>query len=303
MKKELWAFNDNKAWGKQFVLAAGRAGIKAHLFTDVEQVPKNAVVFSRLDQEGLQLEISKHIARCLNERGIKTLPNILDAELYDDKRIQTELLSHHMPKTLYIQSEEEANKAFASAVYPFISKSHTGSASRGVRLIETPQQARKEIEQAFRGRGIDTGSYGRRQSGYLLWQEFVKDQRGDYRIYVIGDMYFGAFRSNRAGTPFASGSGIRDAITPHDDEKCLKAFDKAFMVTNELGTKWQAYDFVFKGGEALLVECSCAWPPHWLPWGECFTRDGKGKWSRNGLYGGHMFDVAVKIMLGDEYQC
>lgn len=294
----IYAHNDPSGWGKQFVLAAGRAGIDARLFKRADEVPEGARAFVRLDQIKERREDSKRLVQALSARGVITLPRPIEAHWYDDKLAQVNALADHLPDTAVLKTREAAMAAVSSMDYPFISKSSEGSASRGVRLIKNPAQAKAEINAAF-GRGLQTGVYDRVQKGYLYWQEFVPDNPCDYRVINCGRHWFGAVRGNRDDVPFASGSGINAPIMDMD-ARTKAAFEKCRQVGRELETQWMAFDVIFKGDVPLVVEISSAWPPHFYATAQAFTCPGESLFIKaEGKTGGHMFDFAVQALCAE----
>lgn len=286
---QIYAHDDKKFWGRQLQMAAGRAGVDCVLFRKPEQVPSNARAFVRLDQQAEQRDMSKGLVKQLFGAGIKTLPTIAEAELYDDKIAQYELLAHHMPQTAILTSLEQARSFAHYARYPLISKATSGASSNNVRLLERQEEAFAEAKAAF-GRGIPI-SYNQRQTDYVFWQQFIGGNDRDYRVCVVGDDYFGLVRRNRADAPFASGSGDNYPLTMNNDRE-RAALRKAAEITNELGTQLMAYDFVFDGDRIYLLEVSSSWTPHAYALCPCFSKDG----SATGRSGGHLFDLIVGAM-------
>lgn len=185
--------------------------------------------------------------------GVPTIPEAVARLLYDDKLAQAPVLSQWSPYTEVHRSQDEA--ATSALVFPFISKSAHGSASKNVRLVTSREQAEVEIAEAF-GSGIQ--STRGVQKGYLIWQRFVPGNAGDVRVCVTGDYLFGLTRDNRPDAPFASGSGSNAPITELDARtRC--AFAMAQEIAMELGSRWCCFDFVFEGSKPLCLEVSFAW--------------------------------------------
>ena len=83
--KKIYVHKDNSRWYIMFSLAAGRRNIEVFLFSNPSEVPDDAVVFLRLDQQREQRQLSKNIAAVLHARGIKTFPSFKESLWYDDK--------------------------------------------------------------------------------------------------------------------------------------------------------------------------------------------------------------------------
>jgi glutathione synthase/RimK-type ligase-like ATP-grasp enzyme len=285
----IYAHNDNTYWGKQVVMAAGRAGVECKLFSCIEEVPEGAFAFVRLDQQGPQREKSKDLVAQLNARGVKTLPTAEEAILYDDKYAQFLKLGHHMPRTVYEEKQQKAAVSLKTMSYPFVSKAKGGAGSANVRLITNEVQAKGEILKAFSS-GVPI-SYNRKQRGYVLWQEFVAGNDCDYRVCVAGDDYFGLVRRNRKDVPFASGSGNFYPLTLATDRE-KAAFAKAVEVAGEMATKLMAFDIVFDEDDPVLLEVSSSWTPYAYIQAPCFDRNMKP----TGRTGAHLFDLIAGAM-------
>jgi hypothetical protein len=254
----LYAYDSPCNWGKMFKEASEAQGIPCQLFRNHQDVPNNAVAFLRLDQWKGRRAQGKQMVSDLNARGVITLPTLRESVWYDDKVAQLPSFQQYMPATVVLRDVESAMDFLENQPYPFISKSTFGASSAGVRLIETPEQALKEVSQVF-GKGIKTPVYNRVQKGYVYWQEFVEQNPCDYRVVVTGDKYYGLIRYNRKDVPFASGSGNLEVITELSG-RTEQAFTFAKEVVEGVGSKWLALDIIFTpDNKPLLVEVSSAW--------------------------------------------
>lgn len=303
MKEEpLYAHNDPKSWGKQFVMAAGRVGRKAVLFNRPEEVPSGSRVFVRLDQEASQRQQTKDIVAQLSVRNCITLPTMNESVLYDDKIQQYFALKEWMPETYISFLEPEARHFInnGSLRYPFLSKTLDGSASKGVRIINNRIEAFTDLDLCFnKGR---TSVYDRIQKGYVYWQEFLPDNDFDYRVCVNHNYVYGLIRYNRSKSePFASGSGNNKPLILKQYEtkdRAAHVVELAVKISRQIKTDWMAYDFVYnKYGAPKVLEMSSSWTPH--AYATCpvysFMSDNMF-FEEKGLFGGHMFDFAVKAL-------
>jgi glutathione synthase/RimK-type ligase-like ATP-grasp enzyme len=287
----IYAHDDVSKWGVHFALAAGRQGVQCKLFKDVSEVPAGATAFVRLNQVKEYREQGKKLIKQLNERGVITVPNAFEAELYDDKGAQLQVLQSWMPGTHYIQDLDEAIKIAAKLSYPLISKSKEGASSGAVRFLRTEHQAVMEAKQSFSG-GFRT-VYNRKQAGYVIWQEFMPDNDCDYRVIITHNKLFGLKRYVRKDLPFASGSGNNEPILDLADPKARAAFALAIKISDSIQTKWMAYDFVFKDDKPYVLEMSSAWSAG--PYQYCMMFD--RNLEATDWRGGHMFDCAVQLCL------
>ena len=253
----IYVYDDPSKWGREVAMACGRAGVPIKFFTYPQDVPAGAVAWVRLDQYKDPRDTSKAVVEMLARKGVRVLPSLEDAKLYDDKIAQWEKLSRFMPETHVLYSDREAKHILNKLTLPFVSKASTGANSANVRLVRTKNEANKEIALAFSGRGIPI-SYGRKQKGYLLWQRFVEGNPHDYRVVLIGDYGRGLVRQNRPDVPFASGSGVNQPLTLETEIE-RKVYDFAWQIKDELGTEFLALDIVVDKDQPLLLEVTWSW--------------------------------------------
>ena len=250
---KMLAYDDPKGWGKMFV----KANPKSFLVDSAKKVGTGDKVFVRLDQQGKQRGISKNfLAECV-KRGADTLPTAQEGEWYDEKIKQLPVLEKWMPKTWVVTNRAEAAALTEKISFPIISKSTDGAGSGAVRILESADDAKAEIKAAFSRQGMKS-IYDRRQKGYVYWQEIVSGNDRDYRVIIAGPYLFGLVRRNKKGTIFASGSGDNYPLTLATDRE-RDAARLAVEIAKEIGTKWMAFDFVFRNEAPLVLEMSSAW--------------------------------------------
>jgi len=285
----LYAHDDPSGWGKQFVMAAGKLGHEAKLFSRASEVPDGARAFVRLDQKRDQRLMSKELVAALSDAGVITLPTRQEAYWYDDKAAQIEALHAWLPDTYFELDKQRALELARSLAFPIISKSIDGSSSKAVRLLNDAIEAAEEIGAVF-GAGIPS-VYDRVQRGYIYWQRFLPDNPCDYRVCICGGYVFGLVRNNRPDKPFASGSGDNYPLTMANEREC-EAVALAIEIAGALKTRWMAFDIVFDGDTPQVLEISSSWTPQ--SYARCPAFPQSGGEVRTGA---HMFEMAVEALL------
>lgn len=251
---KLWCFDEKKyGWGHQLWQCAVHRGIDAEKFRTAESV-SGGFSFMRVRQHEPHRTSDQVIAEQVNKQSV-LIPDIDQIRLYEDKEKQVGHLGSYLPLTRVFYSADEVDYL----PFPFLSKSREGSASVNVRLVETPEQADREVRDAF-SVGIKT----RRgiQRGYLIWQQFLENNRGDYRVIAVGRQRMVLRRWNRNDSPMASGSGLFTAIKKPNKEidEVLAVSDEYFM---EARTNWCGLDLVkdHSTNEWKIIETTIAWTP------------------------------------------
>jgi hypothetical protein len=106
------------------------------------------------------------------------------------------------------------------------------------------------------------------QSGYVLFQEFLPDNKFDTRVTVIGNRAFGFRRYNRPNDFRASGSGNLDVDPAGVDEGFVRL---ALLTAARLRSQSCAIDGLYRGAERVVGEVSYTYvssavyscPGHW----------------------------------------
>ena len=246
---------------------------------------------------------------------------------YDDKIAQAYLLQAigvPIPITWIWYDREQAHAWAKEVQYPLVLKLANGAGSVNVKLVGDASEAHLWIERLFtyQVQSLDEEQFGslslsrslrratslilRRspsllrengyepQSGYVLFQEFLPDNRWDTRVTVIGNRAFAFRRFNRPNDFRASGSGLID----HDPDLIDQRFVRlAFTVTNRLRSQSCAIDGLYRGPEHVVGEISytyVSWtvhdcPGHWVLSGDAET--GRLDW-----VAGHMWPEEAQIV-------
>ena len=154
--------------------------------------------------------------------GFPIYPSYEECFLYENKRAVTYWLSANgfpgIPTKIFFR-KEDALKYLDSAEYPLIIKSNVGSAAKGVKIIKSPQKARRIANSAFgmfsehlaigwmpKRQKFSLISYpwvGASQRHTLFVQPFL-NIKWEWRISKVGDSYFGKQKLLKGN--FASGS-------------------------------------------------------------------------------------------------
>ncbi len=287
-RKRYFAFDDEKGWGRS--LAKSSMG-EFQLFRDVNDVPdKVDGIFYRMQQRHLRRD--RDAVYALDRKTRQMVVRPFEANLKDDKKAQLDLLSEYMPRTRFLTSAEDAHEELTGIDLPIISKSVHGSGSRNVRLLHDARAAKAEIEEAF-----GSGNYGRggnvKQTGYLLWQDFLKGNDGDWRVIVIAKKFaFILRRYNRNDVPFASGSGRFEPVK-NLDSMHIDMLELCLHIAEAHDFSMCGIDVVFANRKPFLLETASAWTQK--AYADCtvYRRDG-GSWVNSGLQGRSFFDIIAQ---------
>lgn len=227
----------------------------------------------------------------LEQSGKKVFPDFNTGWHFDDKLGQKYLLeaiNAPLVPTDAFYSKQDALAWANNTSFPKVFKLRGGAGSSNVKLIRTKDDAVKVINKAF-GPGFASydkwgnfkevirknklgKSTGRElmksirrmfvstefarvhgpQKGYVLFQEFIPNNKFDIRVVVIGDKAFAIKRMVRTNDFRASGSGF---IRFDKEEIDLRCITISFNVAKKLKTQCVAYDYVFdEGNNPLIVE-------------------------------------------------
>lgn len=225
---------------------------------------------------------------------IPRYPNADTGWHYDDKIREHNLLKtmgFPFAESWVFYDADSALNWLNTAQFPLVYKLKAGAGSGNVLLVESQRKAELLVNRMFSACGVDSnrlpdthsltylrnlfGIYRLRQQvalkrgtihyqdvdpywqkhrDYILFQEFLPNNRFDTRITVIGDRAFAFRRHNRPNDFRASGSGSIDYDQSAIDPRCI---DIALSISSQAGFQSMAYDFMFdRTGEPKIGEIS-----------------------------------------------
>lgn len=250
----------------------------------------------------LHFDGSERIARRLlpvieRELRIPVFPDQRTCWHFNDKIAQAYLfksLQIPMPQTWIWFDRKKAEEWASQAHYPLVLKLASGGRSENVRLVSGPREALRWIDCLFSYYLIDLEDgdpslYGKLRriaatviknqgqlrstgreanTGYVLFQEFLPNNRYDTRVTVIGNRAFGFRRFNRPHDFRASGSGNVDTDPANIDEGFVRL---AFSTTKKLRSQSCAVDGLYRGRDLVIGEVQYSFvssvvyscPGHW----------------------------------------
>jgi len=182
---------------------------------------------------------------------------------HEDKAVQAFRLGMtdiKVPRSVVFGSRQQAHEYLRTAAFPLVGKSVEGFASRGVRLIRNIREGRRFVDKHMvdrvlrKGRSLPSRVIQRIVKpkpvlGILMFQEFIRDLTGDWKILIWGDTACGLYRENRPADFRASGSGrfsFSDVPVP--------VLDFARETLDALDLPWASLDIGYNGRECYLFE-------------------------------------------------
>lgn len=226
------------------------------------------------------LIMAQSVLNAADEMGIKTFPNFINRCHFEDKVAQKYLLEAigaPVVESWTFYSKKEAEDFINAGNLPVVAKLRRGAGSFNVVLLKSRRKALHYISRMFKG-GVSPSpsisSFGKekikklsnhiqtnlsfsdlykkaiahlrrrslypREKGYVYFQKFLKDNKNDLRIAVVGNRVWGFYRGVRAGDFRASGSGIIDYNTGLPLDMVKTSYD----ITKKLGTQSLCFDYV-----------------------------------------------------------
>jgi len=285
----IYANNDKNTYGQRVCQAARKIGVPAYLFEAAAEVPDNPGVAVSLNlHHGMaRRQADKQLARDIAaKKHVAMFPSLRECELYDDKVAQSKVFGDWMPQTYHIVNTKVADQVVRDSLlpYPFLSKSSHGASASNIRMIHNAEEAMREATIVFT-RGLPC--VGGIQKGYLLWQRFLPDNDGDWRINMIGERYgLICQRFCRADAPFASGSDMGFINWPRLTNRMRDLLDFGQRFYREHKLFRVALDIIFdERGEPKICESSAFWGDRVTGYGFYFEHDGSEWKLYSGDYG------------------
>ena len=226
------------------------------------------------------LIMAQSVLNAVEKMGIKTFPNFPNRYHFEDKIAQKyilEAIDAPIVDSWVFYDKQEASNFVQTYKEPLVAKLRRGAGSFNVVLLPTPKKAKQYISKMFT-RGVNPApslsDFGRekikkvrnhihtnlalldlfqkamihlkrrslypKEMGYVYFQKFLKDNKNDLRIAVVGNRIWGFYRGVRSGDFRASGSGIIDYVT----EIPLDIVKTSWKITQTLGTQSLCFDYV-----------------------------------------------------------
>lgn len=256
-----------------------------------------AILWHHFQTSPRSIIVARQILFALEHAGIRVFPDFKTAWHFDDKLGQKYLLeaidAPLVPSYAFFD-QKTAFEWVKNAEFPKVFKLRGGAGSSNVRLIKTPQHARKIVRKAFSkgfrqydpwtslNEAIQKFKSGNsklidlakgvahlliqpqfakvmgRSRGYVYFQDFVKNNDHDIRVVVIANKAFAIKRLVRKNDFRASGSGLIQYDKDFFNEQTIKL---AFDLTNRLKGQSIAFDFVYENSQPKLLEISYGFVP------------------------------------------
>lgn len=222
----------------------------------IEEAKKFDLIVWHTSSDPSTQEIAEGKIYLLEKMGVKCFPSFNEVWSYENKIRANYLYElYNLPSipTFISHSKEDALEYLDKTSFPIISKISTGSSSYGVDKIDSIDEGKKLVEQAFSYKGKKTYFKYLNQKDYVYFQEFIDDATYDLRVICIGDELLGYYRYPNKGDFRASGAG-------NYEKKAIptEALDLAYKVREAFGATCLATDFVYseKRNQFLIIESS-----------------------------------------------
>lgn len=246
------------------------------------------------------MKFGRDILKAVATSGLAVYPNDASGWHFEDKIAQAlifDSLGMVVPRTRVFFDWAEAAGFIDGCKFPLVFKLRTGAGGLNVRMVHTQKEARQLAARMFRSgirahnvtagikrmgvaaltkpfeisgllprvrragrRFIDSRFRFPRESGYVLFQDYVGGCDYSIRVAVIGRRAF-AYRRNNQRNDFRSGVSSERVVLAREDVP-LAMVKAAFAVSERLGCQSMGYDFLpaADGGLPVLLEMCHTFP-------------------------------------------
>lgn len=224
----------------------------------------------------------------LHFSGVRLYPALEHMMAHDDKAFQALRLQRTAiaaPRSFVFGDKAHAYEFLAQASYPLVGKMPAGYGSSGVRLVRNEAEGQQYVDRQMRHRVLEKGR-GKLTCGWqrlfppepvlglVIFQEYVPDLTGDWKVLIWGGTACGIRRQNRPGDFRASGSGRIAFVNVPED-----VLDFAYSALEHLGMTWGSFDIAYHNGQCYLLEYQA------IHFGLTTADKGKFYYSRNSAGG------------------
>jgi len=224
---------------------------------------KHVAAIYASSQEPRYKQYLQAVVSNLHFYGVRLYPSLEHMMAHEDKAYQAMKLastSISAPRSYVYGNREQAYEFLGNAVYPLVGKSPDGSGSKGVLLIKNERDGRAFIDRHMVHRALRKGRpffvrafqrifKPRPVLGLVVFQDFIPNLEGDWKILMWGDKACGLYRENRPKDFRASGSG-----KVHFVEIPPNILDFTKDVMEKLDLPWGSLDIGLTGGKCFLLE-------------------------------------------------
>lgn len=175
------------------------------------------------------------------------IPGIEHFHAHENKVFQTIYLNSkniNYIKSRVISNYEEGQEYLKNSKYPLIVKTSRGYGSKGVRIIKNYFFGLFYLRKYLNNKYHNTKGLGK-----VIFQEFIPELEGDWKILVFGDKISGLYRKVRTNDFRASGSGKFEF-----KEIPKKILEFVSEIKNELNVPWASFDILEKDEKLYLGE-------------------------------------------------
>lgn len=195
--------------------------------------------------------------------GVELYPSLEHMLAHEDKAFQAFRLQRTdlaVPRSYVFGDKHHAYEFLQSASYPLVGKMPSGYGSSGVRLIRDQSEGQAFVEMNMKHRVLQKGRKKLTRAwqrafppepvlGLVLFQDYVPNLKGDWKVLIWGDAACGLYRENRPNDFRASGSGrIQFVDIP------TTVLDFARSALDKLHLPWASFDIAYADEQCLLLE-------------------------------------------------
>lgn len=238
--------------------------IGAHAVSFQEHLTGNrcAAIYASSQMPNYKQYLQDIIAN-LHFSGVQLFPGFDHMLAHEDKAFQALRLQRTdiaAPRSSVFGDKMHAYEFLAKASYPLVGKTASGYASRGVRLIRDEAEGKAFVKRNMRDRVLQKGRNKLTRAwqravppdpvlGLVIFQDYVPNLKGDWKVLIWGDKACGLHRENRPNDFRASGSGrIAFVDVPTD------VLDFAYAALAKLDLPWGSLDIAYTDQQCLLLE-------------------------------------------------
>jgi len=303
---KIYLNNDLRGWNQNIFWEIKSLGGIAQIAHNVDEVldMEGSAMYFNLHHNPARLESDMVFVDRVHwfRATVMVIPTLYECWFYNNKIKQYESYPEYFPVSHRISSQDEAFAVLPDMVFPFVSKPNDRAGGTDIKIIYNKKEARQIIKAAY----PDSNSICLDDAGCLVWQEYMPDNKCDYRVVVLANRYFWVAKRTVGDRGLVCGSSVKkygaECYCELNDD-IIPIMEYIYGFSNKHHFTRLAADVIFdKNQNPIMTEFAASWGTNIMREGTWFYRKDSGEYVKTDMSGADQFKLMAKLLLEEEFQ-